>query len=71
MTQVFNVYCHKSCHLEHDRQEVMVLGAIWCPLEKTVIHRQADATDKQIDQLVYEIYGLTEEQIRIVEEATK
>lgn len=35
MTQVFNVYCDESCHLEHDRQNVMVLGAIWCPLEKT------------------------------------
>ncbi|HDL86730.1 MAG TPA: DUF3800 domain-containing protein [Candidatus Acetothermia bacterium] len=34
MTQVFNVYCDESCHLEHDRQKVMVLGAIWCPLEK-------------------------------------
>ncbi|MCX6134435.1 MAG: N-6 DNA methylase [Ignavibacteriales bacterium] len=35
--------------------------------EKTVIQRQIDATDKQIDQLVYELYGLTEEEIRIVE----
>lgn len=26
-----------------------------------------DATDRQIDQLVYELYGLTEEEIRIVE----
>lgn len=26
-----------------------------------------DATDKQIDRLVYELYGLTEEEIRIVE----
>jgi len=34
MTKVFNVYCDESCHLEHDRQKVMVLGAIWCPFEK-------------------------------------
>ena len=27
-------------------------------------------TDRQIDQLVYELYGLTEKEIRIVEEAT-
>ncbi len=33
MTQVFNIYCDESCHLEHDRQKVMILGAIWCPLE--------------------------------------
>jgi len=35
MTTIFNVYCDESCHLEHDRQPVMVLGAVWCPLEKT------------------------------------
>lgn len=35
MTQVFNVYCDESCHLENDRQKAMVLGAVWCPLEKT------------------------------------
>lgn len=34
------------------------------------IQRQIDATDRQIDQLVYELYGLTEEEIRIVEEST-
>jgi len=28
--------------------------------------RQIAATDKQIDQLVYELYGLTEAEIRIV-----
>jgi hypothetical protein len=31
------------------------------------LYRQIDATDKQIDQLVYELYGLREEEIRIVE----
>jgi len=35
MTRVFNVYCDESCHLENDRQQTMVLGAVWCPLEKT------------------------------------
>jgi hypothetical protein len=35
--------------------------------EKTLIERQIEATDKQIDSLVYELYGLTEEEIRIVE----
>jgi hypothetical protein len=32
-----------------------------------VFQRQIDATDRQIDQLVYELYGLTEGEIRIVE----
>jgi hypothetical protein len=35
MSQIFNIYCDESCHLQHDQQKVMVLGAIWCPLEKT------------------------------------
>ena len=31
--------------------------------------REFDATDRQIDQLVYELYGLTDDEIRLVEEA--
>jgi len=34
------------------------------------LQRQIDATDRQIDRLVYELYGLTEEEIKIVEEET-
>lgn len=26
----YNVYCDESCHLEHDRINVMALGGIWC-----------------------------------------
>lgn len=35
MSQTYNIYCDESCHLEHDGIPVMVLGAVWCPLEKT------------------------------------
>lgn len=35
MSNRFNIYCDESCHLEHDGIPVMVLGAIWCPVEKT------------------------------------
>ncbi|HUU98974.1 MAG TPA: hypothetical protein VM487_24850 [Phycisphaerae bacterium] len=38
---------------------------------KAALRRQIDATDRQIDRLVYELYGLTDEEIRIVEEATR
>lgn len=31
----FNIYCDESCHLEHDGQKAMVLGAVWCPAEKS------------------------------------
>jgi len=27
MAQVFNIYCGWGCHLEHDRQGLMVFGA--------------------------------------------
>jgi len=35
--------------------------------EQTLLQRQIDATDQQIDKLVYELYGLTDEEIKIVE----
>lgn len=35
MGLTYNVYCDESCHLENDHQRVMVLGAIWCPLDKS------------------------------------
>jgi hypothetical protein len=41
------------------------------PDDKIKLQRQIDATDKQIDQLVCELYGLTEEEIKIVEETTE
>ncbi|MGH9833086.1 MAG: Eco57I restriction-modification methylase domain-containing protein [Blastocatellia bacterium] len=37
--------------------------------KQTLLQRQIDATDRQIDRLVYELYGLTEDEIRIVEGA--
>ena len=41
-----NVYCDESCHLEHDSQKVMVLGAITCPQES------ARGVSLQIKQLL-------------------
>jgi predicted type IV restriction endonuclease len=49
-------------------QELM--GLAKTPHAKKALQRQIDATDRQIDKLVYELYGLTDEEIRIVEEAT-
>lgn len=34
MGKTYNVYCDESCHLENDHQKVMVLGAIWCDIDK-------------------------------------
>lgn len=35
MNFAYNIYCDESCHLEKDRLRVMVLGAVWCPAEKS------------------------------------
>ncbi|MBU0617390.1 MAG: hypothetical protein KKI02_06720 [Planctomycetes bacterium] len=47
------------------------LAAAKTPHEKSALQRQIDTTDRQIDQLVYELYGLTDDEIKIVEEATE
>ena len=37
------------------------------PHEQESLRRTIEATDAQVDALVYELYGLTEDEIRIVE----
>lgn len=47
----FNIYCDESCHLENDGISPMILGAIWCPTNKS----------KEISKRIIEIkqkYGL-------------
>ena len=38
--------------------------------EKTALQRQIADTDRRIDRLVYDLYGLTDEEIAIVEGAS-
>ena len=45
------------------------LAAEGAPHVKTVLQRQIEATDREIERLVYELYGLTDEEIAIVEGA--
>jgi hypothetical protein len=63
----------------HDRMVTLVesmlslhkqLAAANTDHEKTALQRQIDATDRQTDQLVYELYGLADDEISIVEGAT-
>jgi type I restriction-modification system DNA methylase subunit len=60
---------------QHDRMVSLVdemlelhkkISGVKNPNEKTRIQRQIEATDDRIDKLVYELYGLTEEEIEIV-----
>ena len=34
MKEHINIYCDESCHLQNDKEKVMVLGAIYCPAAK-------------------------------------
>jgi hypothetical protein len=43
------------------------LAAATIPAGKKLCQRQIEATDQEINALVYELYGLTEEEITIVE----
>ena len=40
------------------------------PQTTEMLKRQIEATDKQIDQIVYKLYDLTDEEIKIVESQT-
>ncbi|MBU2227652.1 MAG: Eco57I restriction-modification methylase domain-containing protein, partial [Proteobacteria bacterium] len=60
----------------HDRMVALVeemlalhrrLAAARTDHEQTNLKRQIDAADRRIDRLVYDLYGLSEEEIRIVE----
>lgn len=66
--------------LRHDRMVALVEGMLSLHKslssaktadERNAIQRQIEATDKEIDRLVYELYGLTYDEIQIVEEATR
>ena len=39
--------------------------------ERSALEHQIEHTDREIDQLVYDLYGLSEEEIALVERATK
>ena len=63
----------------HDRMVALVqrmldmhekLAAASIPADKTLYQRQIEATDRQIDRLVYDLYDLTPEEIAIVEGAS-
>ena len=46
------------------------LSSTRTPQEKNLLQRQIEMMDRQINQLVYELYDLTAEEIKIIEETT-
>ncbi len=72
-------FCFSADKSRHDQivhlvQQMLTLrerrSAAKTPQEQTALERQISATNTQIDRLVYDLYGLTEAEIKIVEEAT-
>jgi len=70
-------YSNNTDKSTHDRKVSLVqsmldlhqqLAAAKTDHEKTALNRQIDATDRQIDTLVYDLYGLTDDEIKIVED---
>ena len=73
-------FCKPADKFRHDQMVKLVdqmlelhqrLSAARTPQEQTSLERQIAATDAQFDRLVYDLYGLTEEEIRIVEGESK
>ena len=69
-------FSNSSDKSRHDRMVALVdqmldlhkkLAAVKTDHERTLLERQISATDRDIDRLVYDLYGLTEEEIHIVE----
>ena len=63
----------------HDRMVTLVdqmlelnkkLAESKMPQVAEMLKRQIEATDRQIDDLVYELYDLTDDEIKLVEQAT-
>jgi hypothetical protein len=67
--------CDKGDHLkivglvEQMLQAKARLAAVKNDAEKNRLELQCESLDRQIDEAVYELYGLTEEEIKIVEQA--
>src|SRR5260370_41933908 len=60
----------------HDKMVVLVdsmlglhkqLAAAKSAAQKGILQRQIEATDRQIDQLVYQLYGLTDDEVALIE----
>jgi len=60
----------------HDRMVALVermlelhklQAAARTPADRELYQRQIEATDREIDRLVYELYELTEEEVKVVE----
>ena len=62
----FTFLCH--CETVHFRRgNLQSANNTLVHTKSTLLQRQIAATDRQIDALVYELFGLSDEEIRLVE----
>jgi len=67
MGERFNIYCDESCHLENDRLPVMVLGAVWCPVDRVqeISERLREIKSKHHVLSKKELSGLRQRQFEL------
>lgn len=53
----YNIYCDESCHIQHDGNDIMVIGGVFCP--KHSVKR----VNKEIRK-IKEKYGITKSEIK-------
>ena len=58
--------CPRSATAQDESASLYSWGTVVYAHCQTAL-QQIDATDRRIDELVYELYGLTDEEIKIVE----
>ena len=67
------IYCILMCRIKKIRMNLPRMGILnfhgigYTPQGKGRVKREIESTDKAIDKLVYDLYGLTDEEIKIVE----
>lgn len=65
--QLVQQFQENQAEYKYARYNEAQLRHEFLPHEKERLEREIASTDAQIDHLVYKLYGLTEDEIRIVE----
>jgi hypothetical protein len=63
----FEEFAVYDCRTKPEKMVALHKQSPRSPREQEMVKREIESTDRGIDRLVYELYGLTEEEIRIVE----
>jgi len=66
-TAAYDEICHLASFMQVTTREFTLART---EHERTAMHRQIEATDREIDRLVYDLYGLTAGEIALIEKST-